>query len=65
MCTKRDYEAIAAILKYYRDEAMAENDSESQKVIEMVAASLASHFFNYNQNFSLNKFVEAIGVDNE
>lgn len=64
--TKRDYEAIAAIIKERREAAGKAKSGPTRLTIRFTAAAiarlLADYFASANPRFDRNKFLEACGL---
>lgn len=60
MSSKRDYVAVAAIIKTQADDYP--NEGEAQDAIECIARGLASHFEQHSPAFDRVRFLTACGV---
>ena len=64
MLTKKDYKAIAEIIKIYRpDESGNDYDNGRNHGVTDVAYSLANYFQQDNPRFNRQKFIEACRAD--
>ena len=59
MCSKKDYEAIAKIL---REARQLPEDLGPVDTVEAITSALCCHFADENENFDQVRFADAVGV---
>jgi hypothetical protein len=59
--TRKDYEAIAAVIKAVREEPVVKNRPVTQAVVDMLATRLCVTFADDNDRFRKERFLRACG----